>query len=92
MGSLFDVKNFRKKFFDDAYFSEPKNSGEKFFCDAYFRGGNSEMDFSLFYGWVNLGMLHFNFCCVNIMGFLQGHFLRSNFWGKKFAESSTFVF
>ena len=50
---------------------ETKNSGEKFFCDAYFRGGNSEMDFSLF---------------------LWGHFLRSNFWGKKFAKSSTFVF
>lgn len=32
MGSLFDVKNFWKKFFDDAYFSEPKNSGEKFFA------------------------------------------------------------
>ena len=48
MGSLFDVKNFWKKFFDDAYFSGPKNSGEKFFCDTYFRWGNSEMDFSLF--------------------------------------------
>lgn len=50
--------------------------GKKFFDDAYFRGAVFSLGFPV-YVFVKI---HFIFCCVNTIGFLQ------DFWNEKIEE------
>lgn len=68
------------------HFSGRKISGKNFLTTPTLERGIPKWIFPFFMG-VTFEMLHFNFCCANAMGFLQGHFSGSIFWGKKFATN-----